>query len=144
MPTDSPFPVPQDPRVPGKTPLASLASSSPPREKSRSKPRRRLPDDFAVTDDMITWAREHTPLVGAAETATFIDHWRGNGITKADWTATWRNWMRKAQNDAERYGSRASPRAAPKPSTTDERVNQGLALAEQLRREANGQLEISP
>jgi hypothetical protein len=71
-----------------------------------------LPADFAVTEAMIGWARQHTPLVGALETERFRDHWHGNGVTKADWEATWRNWMRKAQMDAERVTSRLPARPA--------------------------------
>lgn len=119
---------------PSTTPVASLPSSSPPRAKT-ARSRRRIPDDFAVTDAMKAWAREHTPLVGQRETDAFIDYWRGSGTTKADWESTWRNWMRKAQTDAERHNARASPPPAQKPSTTDQRVAQGLAIADQLRRE---------
>jgi hypothetical protein len=132
--TDSPFPMIPDSPDPRQTSLASLASSAPPRAKARSK--RRIPDDFEVTPAMIAWAKEHTPLIGAAETLRFVDYWRGSGTTKADWEATWRNWMRKAQTDAERNGARASPRAGPKPSTTDERVNAALVLAAEFRTEA--------
>jgi hypothetical protein len=73
----------------------------PPRE--RGSPRRgtRIPDGFAVTPDMVTWARDNTPHVdGRQATAAFIDHWRakaGRDATKLDWVATWRNWMRKAE-----------------------------------------------
>ncbi|WP_273937144.1 hypothetical protein [Kutzneria chonburiensis] len=65
----------------------------------------RIPDDFAATDAMISWARENTPLVGSAETATFVDYWRaasGARAVKADWTAAWRYWMRKANAEAAR------------------------------------------
>lgn len=65
----------------------------------------RIPEDFAVTHEMVAWAQRETPLVdGRRETAAFIDYWRGKAgrnATKLDWVATWRNWMRKAQGDAE-------------------------------------------
>lgn len=79
----------------------------------RAKPRHKIPDDFAITAEMIAWAREHTPLVGQRDTDAFIDHWRGNGEVKANWNATWRNWMRRAQTNAEHYRSRASPPPPP-------------------------------
>lgn len=75
----------------------------------RSKPKRKVPDDFEVTEAMVAWAREHTPLVGAAETVQFLDWHRSRGTTMADWIAGWRTWMRKAQADAERQPARASP-----------------------------------
>lgn len=88
----------------------------------------RLPDDFAVTAEMVTWAREHTPHVdGRYETAKFIDYWRGKSgkdATKTDWVATWRNWMRKA---AERQPDRAGPR------TTDDRVNDFVSAGRRLQ-----------
>ncbi len=68
----------------------------------------RIPDDFAVTPEMVTWARENAPHVnGGYETQKFADYWRGRSgkdATKTDWPATWRNWMRKAQEDAQRPG----------------------------------------
>lgn len=119
-----------------QTELASLVPHAAPKTRVRPKPKRRIPEDFTVDQNMIDWARGHTPLVGKTETDAFIDHFRGSGVAKADWIATWRNWMRRAQNDAERNGARASPRAGPKPSTTDERVNAALALAAEFRTEA--------
>jgi len=70
----------------------------------------RIPDDFAVTAEMIAWARRETPLVGTKETEAFVDYWRGRpgaAGRKTDWPATWRNWMRRAQADAERNRARA-------------------------------------
>ncbi|GAA2773631.1 hypothetical protein [Saccharopolyspora taberi] len=82
----------------------------------------RIPDDFEVTAEMIEWARQNTPLVGRTETDKFVDYWRGRsgqGATKRDWTATWRNWMRRAQEDAERRG----PRRSAGSTTKDDRIN---------------------
>lgn len=92
----------------------------------------RIPDDFAVTDDMIAWAREHTPHVGARETEAFVDYWRsapGAKGVKVDWEATWRNWMRRAQENATRPGAALAIRGDRRPSTTDQRVAAGLELA---------------
>jgi hypothetical protein len=30
------------------------------------------------------------------ETAKFLDHYRAKGERRADWSASWRNWMRRA------------------------------------------------
>lgn len=66
----------------------------------------RIPDDFAVDADLVAWARENTPHVdGRYETEKFIDYFRaksGKDATKRDWPATWKNWMRKAQEDIRR------------------------------------------
>lgn len=69
----------------------------------------RIRDDFAakgVTPEMVAWAREHAPNVdGGYETQKFVDYWRGKSgkdAAKADWPATWRNWMRKAHEGNHR------------------------------------------
>lgn len=69
----------------------------------------RIPTDFAVTPDMVAWARERAPGVdGARETEKFVNYWRAKsgGATKVDWELTWRNWM---LNAAERIPARAGP-----------------------------------
>jgi len=64
----------------------------------------RIPDDFGVTTAMGQWARRETPNVNLErETENFRDYWTaksGKDATKRDWTATWRRWMRKANDDA--------------------------------------------
>jgi hypothetical protein len=48
-----------------------------------------------------------------AEHAVFVDFWiakPGQGGTKLDWPATWRNWMRRAERDAPRVNGRSRPR----------------------------------
>lgn len=69
------------------------------------KPKRksRLPEPFNVSGDMRKWAADRAPGVSLVnETEKFVNYWRGNGQTKADWIATWRNWLLKAQEDANR------------------------------------------
>lgn len=124
-------PVPVPVPVPEELPKTSSSAGA---ETERAKRGRRIPDDFTVTPEMVTWAVEHCPDVdGRTETQKFINYWRsktGKDATKLDWTATWQNWLLNAR---DRYGSgaRASPNGA-KPSTTDARVNAVLALKETL------------
>ncbi|MBG0839002.1 hypothetical protein [Ectopseudomonas toyotomiensis] len=74
-------------------------------EGARAKPKRPLPLPFLITDDMLAWAKEKTPAVNVdRETEGFIDYWKGTGESKADWPATWRNRMRRMQDDLERRG----------------------------------------
>jgi hypothetical protein len=105
------------------------------------KPRRstRIPDVFPFNEEhgqtLWTWALEHAPAVAIKpETENWQDYHRAKGDTAKDWTASWRTWMRRAQKDAERRpGSRlavAGPQS--RPSTTDAKVAQTLALAEQF------------
>jgi len=64
----------------------------------------RIPDDFAPTVEMLQWARRETPKVNLQrETENFRDYWTaksGKDASKRDWPATWRRWMRKANDDA--------------------------------------------
>ena len=66
----------------------------------------RIPENFPVTPEMVAWARAQCPNVdGRHETAKFVDYWTaasGRNAVKLDWVATWRNWMRKAEEDAGR------------------------------------------
>lgn len=88
---------------------------TPPHPPGASPPRKRgtrIPADFQVTAEMVTWAREHVPHVnGRAETAKFIDYWQakaGRDACKLDWPATWRNWMRRSAEQQPTHGRHAS------------------------------------
>ncbi len=68
----------------------------------REKRGTRLPDDFAPTPEMAKWARENAPHVDPArEFDRFCDYWKakpGRDGRKLDWLATWKNWMRNAED----------------------------------------------
>lgn len=87
----------------------------------------RLPDDFMPSPEMVEWFRENCPRVdGRTEHAKFCDYWLakpGKDGRKLDWVATWRNWMRNAE---ERYTPRPSGRPSEPTSTTNDRVQQAL------------------
>ena len=108
---------------------------------SRTKIATRLPDDFQPTEEMKSWfvaESLHTVITDPRiEHATFCDYWwakAGADARKLDWPATWRNWMRRAANDASRSIYRSAT-AAYKPSTTDQRISQGQALADKYRKQ---------
>lgn len=74
----------------------------------------RIPQPFVVTPEMVSWAREHAPLVdGPRSTQRFENHWLskpGRDAVKLDWVRTWRNWLLKDQEDLERrQGGKKSP-----------------------------------
>ena len=79
--------------------------------KARSRP---LPEDFKLTEEMRTWCLEHGVVSDPElEFEKFCDYWHGNGKTKLDWVATWRNWMRNADTYlSRRNGSGARSSAA--------------------------------
>lgn len=78
--------------------------------KKRSKPamvKRRIPNDFALTDDLINFAKER----GFAEQRIkkmfedFTNYYRASGKTWSDWNAVWRTWVnRERDRIAERSG----------------------------------------
>jgi hypothetical protein len=80
----------------------------PPAEKPEPAPRKsKIPTPFLMTAEMRAWAADSAPGVDLrTETEKFVDYWRAEAKTKADWPATWRNWMRKAQQDHNRPGPR--------------------------------------
>ncbi|MDP2074617.1 hypothetical protein [Hydrogenophaga sp.] len=86
-----------------KNPSGSRASSKSPRKPAGSK---RVPVDFSVTADMEAWASEDAPLIDwRRETEKFRD-WEFK-TPRTDWAATWRTWMRKAQESAVERGQSA-------------------------------------
>lgn len=90
----------------GGEPQQTGAKPKPKPASDRSKPKRALPLPFLMTDEMLAWAAEKVPAVTLdRETEKFIDYWTGQGGVKADWKSTWRNWMRRAQDDLERRGA---------------------------------------
>lgn len=93
----------------------------------------RLPDDFALTPDMLAWAAQHSPHVDAdREFARFCDYWRskpGREGRKLDWRLTWNNWMRTAED-------RQMPRGRPaRQQETDEMFSRA---AERIARRDGG------
>jgi hypothetical protein len=91
----------------GKAPQKCSAEPTKPRAS-------RLPQDWALTKPLGEWAMQElgmTPEHVRTEAAKFIDYWHakaGRDATKADWSATWRNWCRKAVEDAARAPVRSA------------------------------------
>lgn len=85
-----------DPPDPTRPDPNTEAKASVPRKRGR-----RIPNDFAITEEMRAWGRENCPTVnGTEETVKFINYWQaksGRDATKLDWEATWRNWMLNAK-----------------------------------------------
>jgi hypothetical protein len=79
---------------------------------------------------MFEWFRKNCPHVdGKTEHAQFCDFWvgkPGKDGRKLDWVATWRRWMRTAE-ERSKPRTRGTP-SEPRPSTTDQRMAQAQAL----------------
>lgn len=93
---------------------AMLSSLQSPVSSKRQKPAQargsRIPDDF--TPDPSVALALIPDLDVEAEAAKFADFWRGKtgqGATKADWPATWRNWVRRCAESGQYSRKRAVP-----------------------------------
>lgn len=68
----------------------------------------RLEDDWAAPADWIDWAVKERPEIDAnLEADKFRDFWHskpGKDGRKADWKATWRNWIRNARVPMNGHG----------------------------------------
>jgi hypothetical protein len=127
---DAPQPVEQaEPATPQDavvTPVAASADNSPKKERSPTPPKEktntrayararasRLPEDWKPTPDDLTSARSLIPEARIEyETDKFRDYWHakaGAGATKLDWSATWRNWCRRASEGQARPPPRQPP-----------------------------------
>lgn len=77
-------------------------SLEPPREPKKASPssaRTRVDDGFVLSDELKAWREAEAPNTVWDDHLEFLDYWRGApGVKgkKADWAATWRNWMRRA------------------------------------------------
>jgi uncharacterized protein YdaU (DUF1376 family) len=64
----------------------------------------RLSIDWELPDEWAIWAKQERPDLNVNQVADgFKDYWISEAKTKADWFATWRNWIRKQR--AERKDS---------------------------------------
>ena len=109
----------------------ATANTSKPSKRTRAARGTRLPDGWQPDQALADWTRANAPAAAnAREVERFRDYWQslsGQRAVRADWAATWRNWARRCQEQARH------PTRAPAPrSTTDDRVNGWLALAESL------------
>lgn len=68
-----------------------------------------LPARLRADPALRAWFRENCPHVdGAHEMEQFMDHFRaasGQTASKRDWVATWRKWMRTAEQQAGGNGN---------------------------------------
>ena len=118
--------------------MATVAAVAAPATANTSKPSKpskargaRIPDGWQPDQALADWTRANAPAAAnALELDRFRDYWTaqpGAKGRKTDWAATWRNWARRCQEQA------TGPHRGPAPrSTTSDRVNGWLALAESL------------
>jgi DNA-binding transcriptional ArsR family regulator len=94
-------------------------------------------DGFRLEEHHFRWATQTVPGVDVHHaTALFVAHFRAEGVNRPNWFAEWQKWMlREAKFASERAaraaaGSNVLPfTGAPRPSTTDQRIQQAHAAA---------------
>lgn len=78
------------------TSLRSVVGEAQPSKRGQGS---RLPQDWQLPPDWLAWAEQERPDLDARQIALqFADHWHakpGADARKADWLATWRNWVRR-------------------------------------------------
>jgi hypothetical protein len=134
---ESSLPDPTRPVVKNSGDVTRSGNCFEPDAKNATGPRgSRIPADFAVNGSMALWARRETPNVNLQrETENFRDYWTaksGKDATKRDWVATWRRWMRKANDDAPRNVVNG-----PRMATGDRKYLETQALKERFRARRN-------
>lgn len=82
----------------------------------RSAKTRRIPEDFQLREQDYEWAEKQNFKDIERETERFVDYWRAAGTARADWYASWRNWIRKAQ-DIAATTSRRQPAGQSRPAS---------------------------
>lgn len=103
---------------------------------SKASPSRgaRIPEDFQPDESLKQWFRDQQ-YGGPAEFwrtehAKFCDYWTaqsGQRGTKADWPATWRNWMRRA---AERVPDASRPAQGGFKNSAEKQAEEGARRAD--------------
>lgn len=111
----------------------SQANAAPAAKRGTRLPEGWMPPQAAI--DAIKAETGATSEQLQAEHRKFADHWlaqAGQRGVKADWTATWRNWMRRAVEQ----GGFGPARNAPRPAPSDARVAQVQAMKQRYLEQA--------
>lgn len=90
----APSPSPSPSPIPSPAPRESAPAAPPASARGT-----RVPGSDAGDEVVDTWGKTHGIDVVHREFQKFIDHWRaqpGAKGLKADWPATWRNWLRRS------------------------------------------------
>lgn len=113
-------------------------SNTPAEDPDGRPPLTELPDDFALTDTMRSWARNTYPRIDVdSETTKFRLHHHGESTRRRNWYAAWQKWIAGANDHLNRYGGNVVPfsQPQPRPSITDQRVQAALDLGRQMQAE---------
>lgn len=95
------------PTPPPSSPSGAVKPPSIPRSRGAGT---RIPEPFIVDEAMRDWAvdRGFTPEWCVQQTERFVNYWTakaGKDGSKADWRATWRNWILRSADDSPPYSA---------------------------------------
>lgn len=96
-------------------PVAGLGESKKKPESKKRKHGTSVPASDAPVEEIKDWcAKWEIPHPDSdPEVSKFVDHFRANGKTMLDWTATWRNWKRRAPEFSRPIAMRPGYQPAP-------------------------------
>lgn len=92
--------------------LCAPQAAPPPTPAAPTKTGTRLPEDWALPNEWREWAVESRPDLDAEAVAdSFHDFWvakPGKDGRKADWFATWRNWVRNQKPAGSMFAAKSA------------------------------------
>lgn len=92
--------------------IVAAQERSPPKRATRWDAGDPVPPEWLAEANQIRTKANLSPVDPALEAARFVDFWAaksGKDATKADWHATWRNWIRNSRGGAAQNGSGRIP-----------------------------------
>ena len=105
-----------------------------------------LPPDWNVGDEEINWALMKFPALTKSEidneTDRFRDYWIAEGKQKADWRATWRNWIRRSVEFANAKTRRNTSRTSDNHQRLSEALDQSSVFTDGIQGAGTGQKYI--
>ena len=112
----------------------------------RSARQHALPSDWNVGDEEINWALMKFPALTKSEidneTDRFRDYWIAEGKQKADWRATWRNWIRRSVEFANAKTRRNTSRTSDNHQRLSEALDQSSVFTDGIQGTGTGQKYI--
>ena len=112
----------------------------------RSARQHALPSDWNVGDEEINWALMKFPALTKSEidneTDRFRDYWIAEGKQKADWRATWRNWIRRSVEFANAKTRRNTSRTSDNHQRLSEALDQSSVFTDGIQGAGTGQKYI--
>jgi len=137
--------------LPAKSPTSSAVADAAPAKGPKARTGSRLPDDWTPADTPAVRALAAElgdPQAAARELDRFRDYWAaqpGAKGRKADWDATWRNWLRRAADDrANRPASGLPAEAARRTALIADAQGRQVSRFQLIRDQARQQQEALP